>query len=312
MKHCLLIVSAVILTVAACKKDKKSLAVISTTAVTNVSSTGATSGGTITDDGGSGVTQRGICWADHSGPTIADSITKDGSGSGLFTSTVTGLNAKTTYYVRAYAVNASGTAYGNELNFTTSAGLATVITSAATDIVALSAKSGGNITNDGGATITERGVVYGTSPNPTTSNFKIMSGTGTGSFNVTLSPLASQTVYYARAYAVNSYGTSYAKQIQFNSASASTVTDVDGNVYPYVTVGTQSWMAKNLKVTKFKNGDPITDGLTNYNWVTATTPAYTYPNKVVSKKDTLGLLYSFFVIKDNRGVCPYRMACSNR
>lgn len=304
MKYCLVPFVAILMVMAGCKKDKKSLAAINTASVTNITSTSAQSGGSITDDGGSGISQRGLCFADHASPTITDSITKDGSGGGSFTSSMTGLNAKMTYYVRAYAVNASGTAYGNEISFTTAAGLATISTTAVSDIVALSAKSGGNITNDGGSAITERGIVFATTPNPTTANFKVAAGTGTGNFTATMSPLASQTIYYVRAYAVNSFGTSYGKQVQFNSASANAVTDVEGNVYPYVTIGAQSWMTRNLKVTKYKNGDAITNGLTNYNWETATTAAYTFPNGNTSKKDTLGLLYGFAVIKDNRGVCP--------
>ncbi|MEP7372284.1 MAG: fibrobacter succinogenes major paralogous domain-containing protein [Chitinophagaceae bacterium] len=302
MKHCLLIFMA-FMVVTGCKKDKKSLAVVTTTNVTSITGTNAQTGGTINDDGGSGITQRGVCWADHAGPSITDSITKE-SGSNTFTSSLSGLNAKTTYYVRAYAVNASGTAYGNEVSFSTAAGLPTVTTTTPTDIVALSAKSGGNITNDGGASITERGTVFATTANPTTANFKVAAGTGTGSFTVSMSPLASQTTYYVRAYAINNYGTSYGKQVQFNSASANTVTDVDGNVYPYATIGAQNWMTRNLKVTKYKNGDPITNGMTNFNWETSKIGAYAFPNANVNKKDTLGLLYSFYAIKDTRGVCP--------
>lgn len=290
-----------------CKKDKKmTTATISTTSVTGLTSSGVQTGGNISDDGGSAITKRGICWATHSNPSVSDSITDNGTGSGSFTVTLNNLSANTTYYIKAYAINGTGTAYGNEVSFTTTAGLATITTAAITSIQPLSAVSGGNITNDGGAAVSERGVVYSTSSNPTISNFKIMAGTGTGTFTATLSPLASQQTYYVRAYATNSYGTSYGNQVQFNAASANTVTDVEGNVYTYVSVCGKNWMATNLKTTKYKNGDPITNGYatTNFNWATTTTGAYTFPGGMPAEKDTLGLLYNIYTINDARGVCP--------
>lgn len=305
MKKLLLLFTVIVFSFSMCKKKKdNSIATITTNAVTDLTATSAKTGGAITDDGGSAITKKGVCWAVHSAPTVADSITNDGTGGTAFTSNLTALNANTTYYVRAYAINATGTAYGNEVNFKTNAGVATITTTNVTDIVALSAKSGGSITNDGGAPITERGIVFGTAPNPTTSNNKVATGTGTGTFTATMSPLASQQTYYARAYAINSYGSAYGNQVQFNAASANTVTDVDGNVYPYVTVGTQSWMSQNLKVSKFKNGDAITNGVSGYNWSTQPSPAYTFPDKAINNKDTFGLFYSMAVINDGRGVCP--------
>jgi uncharacterized protein (TIGR02145 family) len=307
MKRIIAISIASLLLLTYCKKDKKnSTASITTTTATSITSTNASTGGEITNDGGSAITQKGICWATHTDPTVSDSVINNGTGPGSFTSILTNLSPNTTYYVKAYAINGSGTGYGNEINFKTSAGLATITTSAISNIQPLSASSGGNITNDGGATITERGIVYATTANPTISNNKITAGTGVGSFNAILSPLASQQTYYVRAYATNSYGTSYGNQVQFNAASANTVTDIEGNVYPYVTIGNQSWMSSNLKVTKFKNGDPLTNGYTtaNFNWSTSTQSAFTFPNGDANKKDSFGLLYNRFVINDARGVCP--------
>ncbi|HON19090.1 MAG TPA: M6 family metalloprotease domain-containing protein [Salinivirgaceae bacterium] len=98
--------------------------------------------------------------------------------------------------------------------------LATVTTSSASSITANSAVVGGNVTADGGATVTERGIVYATTQNPTTSNSKVASGSGTGSYSVTLSGLAANTTYYARAYAINSAGTAYGAQISFTTTSS--------------------------------------------------------------------------------------------
>jgi uncharacterized protein (TIGR02145 family) len=94
--------------------------VLSTSVIINISSSGATSGGNITSDGGSAIIDRGVCWRTSANPTIANAHTNDGTGVGVFTSTISGLTINTTYYVRAYATNANSTVYGNEVSFTTS------------------------------------------------------------------------------------------------------------------------------------------------------------------------------------------------
>ncbi len=96
-----------------------SLATLTTLAIGNITTNSATSGGTITSDGGSPITQRGICWATTQNPTTANNVAVAGTGTGNFTTNLTGLNPNSTYYVRAYAINTAGTAYGNELSFTT-------------------------------------------------------------------------------------------------------------------------------------------------------------------------------------------------
>ena len=92
---------------------------VTTTAISNIDKTTATGGGNVTADGGASVTARGICWSTSQNPTISGSHTTDGTGTGSFTSTMTGLEPNTTYYVRAYATNSVGTAYGEEVSFTT-------------------------------------------------------------------------------------------------------------------------------------------------------------------------------------------------
>lgn len=112
-----------------CKKDDdKSVPVITTTEVIEITQTTATSGGTITDDGGALVAVRGVCWSTNQNPTINDSKTEDGSGTGSFTSSIHGLEPNTKYYVRAYAKNEAGTAYGEQHTFTTETPLSWGIT----------------------------------------------------------------------------------------------------------------------------------------------------------------------------------------
>jgi hypothetical protein len=91
--------------------------VVTTTAITGISSTGAASGGNVTSDGGALVTARGICWSTSQNPTTASPKTTNGTGIGVFISAITGLTEGLRYYVRAYATNSVGTAYGAELSF---------------------------------------------------------------------------------------------------------------------------------------------------------------------------------------------------
>ena len=189
-----------------------------TSSVNNISYTSATIDGTVTDDGGATVTERGVVYSTTSNPTTSNSKVVSGSGKGSFTCNLSNLQDGVTYYVRAYAVNQKGTAYGEEKSFTTKAIiLPTVTTSPATNILYTSAIVGGNVTDDGGATITERGVVYSTTPNPTTSNSKVVSGSGKGSFTCNLSNLQDGVTYYVRAYAVNQKGTSYGEEKSFKT-----------------------------------------------------------------------------------------------
>ena len=92
---------------------------VTTATITDIDKTTATGGGNVTADGGATVTARGICWSTSQNPTISGSHTTDGTGTGSFTSAMTGLEPNTTYYVRAYATNSAGTAYGEEVSFTT-------------------------------------------------------------------------------------------------------------------------------------------------------------------------------------------------
>ena len=193
--------------------------IVTTADVTDITQTTAVSGGNVTDDGGASVTARGVCWSTSQNPTISDNHTSDGNGTGSFTSNLTNLTANTTYYVRAYATNENGTSYGEQKSFTTlqNIELPTVTTADVTDITQNTAVSGGNITDDGGAAVTARGVCWSKDPNPTIDNSFISNGNGTGSFTIEISGLTSATTYYVRAYATNSEGTSYGEQKTFTT-----------------------------------------------------------------------------------------------
>ena len=199
---------------------------ITTTSVSNISQTTAASGGNVTSDGGASVTAHGVCWSLIQNPTIANDKTNDGSGTGSFASSITGLISGTTYYVRAYATNINGTVYGNMLVFTTSRApaLPVLTTSKITNITEINATSGGVILSDGGAAITARGVCWSTSQNPTINNNKSSDGSGAGAFNSSITGLTLNTTYYVRAYATNSDVTGYGNQLIFTANAPSQFT----------------------------------------------------------------------------------------
>ena len=145
---------------------------VTTGTVTNITTTTATCSGNVTSDGGSSVTARGVCWSTSQNPTTSNSKTTNGTGVGSYTSNITGLSPNTTYYVRAYATNSEGTAYGEQKTFSTNAQQATpsVTTGDITNITTTTASCSGNVTSDGGAAIIASGVCWSTSENPTTSN----------------------------------------------------------------------------------------------------------------------------------------------
>ncbi|MBR3412509.1 MAG: DUF1566 domain-containing protein [Bacteroidales bacterium] len=190
---------------------------ITLSAATNVTATSATCSANITNDGGSAVTERGICWSTSQYPTISGSHTAVGSGTGSFSTSISSLSPSTTYYVRAYATNSVGTSYSNQINFTTDNGLPTVTTNTVSSITANSAVCGGNVTSDGGFPVTAKGICWSTSQYPTVSGSHTTSGSGTGSFNTSMSGLSVGTTYYVRAYATNSNGTAYGSQVIFTT-----------------------------------------------------------------------------------------------
>ncbi len=202
---------------------------LTTAAVTAVTGNSAAGGGEVTVSGGADVTARGICWDIAANPTIAKSKTTNGEGIGAFTSAMTGLLGNKTYYVRAYATNSAGTGYGPEVTFKTDTDLPTVTTTAVTAITKISAVSGGNVTYDGGGTISARGLCWSMDADPELTDNVIAGGTGTGAFVSNLTGLTLYTTYHVRAYATNSKGTVYGSDIQFTTLANTRTWNVPGD-----------------------------------------------------------------------------------
>ena len=229
----------------------EALPTITTTQPTDVSYTSATVGGNVTDNGGLEVTERGVVYGTNQKPTTADSKVTNDSGLGQFTCNLTDLQDGTIYYVRAYAVNAKGTAYGEEVSFTTKQQFVpTIVTTQPTNVAYNSATVGGNVTNDGGAEVTERGIVYATTQNPTTAESKVSNGSGLGEFTYNLTDLQDGTTYYARAYAINEKGTAYGEEVNFTTTKLNDGEGIENN-YVYVDLGLSvKWATMNVGASK--------------------------------------------------------------
>jgi uncharacterized protein (TIGR02145 family) len=379
-----------------CKKDKPTLPIITTTAASALMQTTATSGGNITSDGGANVTARGVCWSTTTGPTTALSTkTMDNTGTGIFTSSITALTAGTVYYVRAYATNTAGTAYGNELTFTTM----TSIPGVPTGVTAIAGNTQATVTftapvSNGGSVITgytvtsSPGSITGTglvSPitvtgltNGTAYTFTVtatnaignsiasyasnqvtpatipgaptigpafagnaqatitftapadnggssitgytvtsvpggLTATGTAS-PITVTGLNNGTAYTFTVTATNAIGNGAASSATNSITPVEPVTDIDGNVYHVVTIGTQVWMAENLKTTRYNDGTAIPNVTVDATWAALTTGAYCDYGNDPANSTIYGRLYNWYTVDNNtstkvasnggKNVCP--------
>ena len=486
------------------------LPAVTTNSISGITTTSAISGGSIVTDGGGNITERGICWATMSNPNINDSKAVSVAGTGSYISNLSGLIEGTTYFVRAFATNSAGTAYGNEISFKTynngatqdidgnyyntvtigsqvwmtqnlkttrfndgsnitladpasslenitdpvycwyennpdvyketygalynwyaansnklcpagwhvpsdaewttltdylggldiagsklkeagnnhwvignsdatnesgftalpggnrgdayyslgtagywwtstegdlaytgwhrnmgswdgkvgryfsnkyfawsvrclqgeAATLPILSTSAASSMRQTLATAGGTITSDGGAPVTTRGVCWSTSTNPTVDlSTKTQDGSGTGSFTSTLSGLSSGTLYYIRAYATNSTGTAYGNEFSFKTYNSDAIIDIDGNYYNTVTIGSQVWLAENLRTSHYNDGTPVPLITDNATWTNSAAPGYCwYNNDQTANKDIYGALYNWYIVdalsNGSKNVCP--------
>ena len=228
---------------------------VTTSNVSEIGQTTASSGGVITSDGGSTILECGVCWGINFNPTIEDSRTINSATSGIFVSNIAGLSTNTNYYMRAYATNIIGTTYGNQINFY-SLPLDTdppiLLTNYAIDLYNTQAYVNYTISSIGGTPITEQGVCWSTNHNPTIADQVTVDGNTTaGSYTTNIDSLNipvryGSIAYYIRAYATNSNGfTTYGNEFAFDhyemtnilgiyvNSSSSNVINATATLAPY-------------------------------------------------------------------------------
>jgi uncharacterized protein (TIGR02145 family) len=302
-----IIMTLLIINTVSCKEEDNLELIITTNEVIDINTSTSTCGGNITSDGGSVITSRGVCWGTGTTPTIADSKTSDGTGAGSFLSLLTGLTPSTKYFVRAYATNSNGTQYGLAMSFTTNdIQFPSLTTVPVTNISSTSAVCGGEISSDGGEKVATHGICWGISNNPTIEDQLTSDGSYSSNFSCNFTGLTANTTYYVRAYATNSAGTGYGNEVSFTTQqeTGETVTDIDGNVYHTVTIGTQVWMLENLKTSKYRDGTIIPNETDNFTWLNLTTGACCDYENEPSNSVVYGKLYNYYAIADTRNICP--------
>ena len=199
------------------------LGALTTEAVSSIFSTTATLNGTVSSLGDSPVNSYGFCINTTGSPTISDTKLDKGACSsiGTYTYSATGLTPSTTYYVRSFATNNAGTAYGNQVSFTTTSGLSTLTTEAVSSIFSTTATLNGTVSSLGDSPVNSYGFCINTTGSPTISDTKLDKGacSTTGTFTYSASGLTPITTYYVRSYATNSFGTAYGTQVSFATTS---------------------------------------------------------------------------------------------
>lgn len=310
-----IVLNTIVLFMVSCNKkeppipiDNTQVPIISTTGISNVTLNSAIVSADITADGGSDITEAGICWREGNIPPTAESnLVKTNVDFGAFSVTINGLlQPEKKYIVRAYAKNKKGVAYGDTLSFFTQAippKPAVVSTDAIISFGTNNAVVSGKIISNGGWKITEAGVCWSTGNEPTTADNIISVSKEVGSFEVSINGLDMISDYYVRTYAINAAGTVYGDVLPFTTLDS--VVDADGNNYFGVKIGTQVWLTANLKVTHFNNGEEIPYVTDNIAWSSLNSPGYCWFNNDENRKNgPNGALYNWWVGADPRGVAP--------
>lgn len=185
-----------------------------------------------------------------------------------------------------------------------------VTTAAAHQITQNSAQLGGNLKSHGASFVVSYGVCWSEYPNPSTIDASASHHFGGGAFTATARNLQPGTVYYARAFAQSALGTAYGSEVSFKTLgeqpadSVGTVTDIDGNVYRTIKIGDQWWMAENLKVTRYPNGDAIPAVANSNTWVKSESGARCAYDYTATNVPTYGYLYNWYAVNDSRHLAP--------
>ncbi len=241
------------------------LAVVKTDSITSVTATGFTAYGTVVSDCDIAVTERGFCYATTQYPTTEDATISVGRGLGSYQGNVRNLQIGTTYYVRAFATNETGTTYSKQISITTTDGLPIVKTKQVSS-TATTIRVEGEVTETWGYNVSERGFVYSQqNSEPTTEDIKIPNGKGMGVFSSTIIDLQPETEYFTRSYAINENGTSYGQVIKIATKDGKAVVTL-GNI----TDTTAITASVSIKVTDLSGASELLES--GVCWSTLPTP----------------------------------------
>jgi hypothetical protein len=217
---------------------------VSTDKIKNVFINACQVAGIVGYDGGKQVTERGFCYSTHANPTIQDYKLASGKGEGPFDNFIYGLNENTTYYVKSYAINALGIAYGKELSFTTFNFSPPIVQSnQVSDVTSTTANLHGEVMDTGGSEITERGFLLCSDKEDLNTCQKFSIPGGIGAYQLVVTNLKTGLQYYMRTFATNKKGTAYGAPIPFTTgeytyANVQTVSITDIAIHGAVLTGT--------------------------------------------------------------------------
>ncbi len=230
--------------------------------------------------------------------------------------TLNGLALNTTYYWKVFAKENIECGLKSEtdiMSFTTlpNLDLPYVVTAPVNVHISIPPRVGGKVLYEGSSALTERGVYCGLLSNPEINGIKFQLGNGLGLFSILLSGLNPSATYYIKAYATNGNGTTLGSEVTFATGQNSnfqSVADIEGNVYYAVNIGTQVWMAENLKTTRFNDGTVIPLVIDSAAWSNLRTPGYCWYDNSMPNNDAYGTLYNWYTLDSesngNKNVCP--------
>jgi len=264
--------------------------------------------------GNTSITARGICWGTKPSPTIGDNKTTDGSGAGNFTTRINGLDPSTDYFFRAYAAIGDTIIYAIYYNGHLFELYPRVHTSVVSALTPTTAIVWGGFHTDWEHPVSARGVCWSTTPKPTITDHHSSEWVPTIGFNgfkCSISGLAINTTYYLRAYATSIAGPHYGDQISFatEQLNGPVISDSDGNIYHTVTIGTQVWMAENLKTSRYRNGDLIPNVTDGDEWIKLQSGAWSnYEDSIHAQfydySLIIGKFYNWYAVNDSRNIAP--------
>jgi uncharacterized protein (TIGR02145 family) len=274
---------------------------VTTSNIIYFTNTSAKAEGRVTSSGIAPVTDRGVFWSTGSNPEITGTKVQVGADTGKFSTNLMGLTPGTKYYIKAFATNSIGTTFGEQVSFTTNQvySLPYFTTNPVTGFTMNSAQSGGNIVYDGGSPVTQCGVCWSTKQSPATTDNSTTDLNGNGNFSSNLAGLSPNTTYYVRSYAINNLGTAYGNELVFTTRTG-TVNDAEGNMYYTQTIGTQLWMAENLKTRKFSDNSDIPFVPDNAAWGVLSTSGYCWNRNNIGP---YGAMYNWYAVNTGK-LCP--------